>query len=367
MARPTPRTELLRARARLRGRMWPVVQTAAAAAAAWYAALLLLPAAQPLFAPIAAVIALGAATGSSGRRAFELVGGVILGILVADLIVHVIGTGPWQAAVMVVLAMGTAIAVGGGETLVAESAVSAILLATLQPAASGFPPERFLEALVGGGTALVIGVMLFPPNPALEVGRAINDVFAALGQALGRIAAALEAGDESAAADALTESRALDGRVDAVRRELAELRDTARIAPLRRRSRAQLARIERSLPHVDYAVRDTRVLARNVQRHVRGGHATPPALVEALNDLTVAVWELAAAYDDTRRDETVREVALAAAGRATELAEDARDLRLTEIGVQVRSLAVDLVRAAELASHELDALVDRPTEEMLSV
>ena len=87
------------------------------------------------------MIALGAATGQSGRRAFELVGGVILGILVADLIVHAIGTGPWQAGVMVVLAMTTAIAVGGGELLVAESAVSAILMATLDPGGQGSRPS----------------------------------------------------------------------------------------------------------------------------------------------------------------------------------------------------------------------------------
>src|SRR3954447_13103888 len=96
MPRPSVVAELNLARARLRGRLWPVLQTAAAAVAAWYVALALLPAGQPLFAPIAAVIALGAATGQSGRRAFELVGGVILGITVADMLVHAIGTGPWQ-------------------------------------------------------------------------------------------------------------------------------------------------------------------------------------------------------------------------------------------------------------------------------
>src|SRR5215210_5311893 len=136
--------------------MWPVLQTATAAVGAWYLALALLGGDQPLFAPIAAVIALGATVGQRGQRAFELVGGVILGILVADLIVGAIGTGPWQAGVMIVLAMGTAVAMGGSELLVAESAVSAMLIATLPGAASGIPPERFLEALVGGGVALVV-------------------------------------------------------------------------------------------------------------------------------------------------------------------------------------------------------------------
>ena len=62
--------------------------------------------------------------------------------------------------------------------------------------------------------------------------------------------------------------------------------------------------------------------------------------------LADAVWELAASYDDDRRVEQVRELAL---GRRRDappsLAEDARDLRLAEVVAQVRSVAVDLVRA----------------------
>jgi uncharacterized membrane protein YgaE (UPF0421/DUF939 family) len=45
---------------RLRLRSWPILQTAGAAVAAWFLATLLVPEEQPVFASIAAVIALGA-------------------------------------------------------------------------------------------------------------------------------------------------------------------------------------------------------------------------------------------------------------------------------------------------------------------
>lgn len=354
---------LLLARRRLRGRMWPILQTAAAAAAAWYLASALLGGDRPLFAPIAAVIALGATVGQRGQRAFELVGGVILGIAVADLIVTVIGTGPWQAGVMIVLAMGTAVALGGRELLVAESAVSAILIATLPRASSGFPPDRFLEAIIGGGVALAVSVLLFPPDPALHVGRALNRLFADLGRALGDVADGLEHGDPEAAERAQDRGQALDLHLIAIRQEQLELRETARFALPRRGARGQLERIERSLAPIDYAARDTAVLARNALRFLRSGAIAPAPLWEAVRELGDAVWELAAAYDDERRVEQVRTLALAAAARASELAEDARDLRLAELVAQVRSVAVDLVRAAERVSGMEDA---PRTEELLT-
>src|SRR4051812_1815473 len=93
------------ARARLRGRILAIVQTAAAAVLAWWLAVLILPDPRPAFASIAAVIAVGATNGERAGRAFQLVGGVVLGITVADLLIQLIGTGAWQIGVLVILAM----------------------------------------------------------------------------------------------------------------------------------------------------------------------------------------------------------------------------------------------------------------------
>ncbi len=98
------------------------------------------------------------------------------------------------------------------------------------------------------------------------------------------------------------------------------------------------------------------MLARNALRFLRAGAIAPAPLWEAVRELGDAVWELAAAYDDERRVEQVAHAgAREAAATASELAEDARDLRLAELVVQVRSVAVDLVRAAERVSGMEDA------------
>src|SRR3954467_8874719 len=153
---------------RLRGRLWPILQTALAATAAWYAAVLVLPDGRPSFASIAAVICLGASYGQRGSKALQLIAGVLLGITVASLLVSVVGAGPVQIGLLVVLAMGAAVLLGGGELLTAEAAVSAILIVSLDPGASAhFTLNRILEGVIGGGVALAVSSLLFPASPLL--------------------------------------------------------------------------------------------------------------------------------------------------------------------------------------------------------
>jgi Fusaric acid resistance protein-like len=352
------------ARARLRGRLLAIVQTAAAAVVAWYLATLLLPDPRPSFAAIAAVVAIGATHGQRAGRAVQLVGGVVLGVALADLIVHFIGSGGWQLGVMVVLAMSAAVLLGGGDLLVVEAGVSAILLVALDPgAAEGFSPNRILEAVVGGGAALAVTSVLFPPDPTLGAGRAAQSVFVELGRTLERVAAGLASRDGGALERALVDSRGIDPLIRAVEDELATGRETARYAPPRRGALVELDRYARSIAQVDYAIRNTRVLARHALRVARADGDVPARLPEALRDLSHAVWELAASYDAPAHADAARDVAVRAAGRVTALHELAPDVAM--IAVQARSVAADLVRAADLVAGVAEPADERPTEELL--
>src|SRR4051794_5782656 len=293
---------------RLRPRLLPILQTAAAAVAAWMLAGALLPDPRPAFASIAAVIAVGATFGERGNRAAQLIGGVVLGLAVADVIVRAIGDGPLQMGVMVLLAMSTAVVLGGGALVVVEAAVSALLLAAVDPATtagSALSPIRFAEALIGGGVALAVTSTFFPPDPALIVGRAVQAVFAELGRALERVADALAGGDAAAAEHALGAARAVDERIGALDDAFGAARETARLAPPRRGARAQIDLYGRTLAQIDFAVRNTRVLARNALRLLRAGRPSPE-LAAAVHDLAAAVWELAAAYDEPARSDAAR-------------------------------------------------------------
>jgi uncharacterized membrane protein YgaE (UPF0421/DUF939 family) len=351
---------------RLRSLLWRILETAAAAVAAWYLAKLLLGARETGFAPIATLICLGATIGQQRERAVELIGGVVLGVLVADLLTRLLGTGPPQVGLMVILAMAAAVLVGGGPMLMTEAGVSAIIIGSSQPSTVGVLPVRPIEALVGGAVAFAVHALVFPPNPLLHVGRAANAVFSGLGRTLEQLAEALKTADRSQAERALDAARELDGDVRALGDALAIGRETARSAPLRWPARTALARQQEIARHLDFAVRNTRVLARDSVRYTRSGSLPVPDLAEAVGDLGQALWALATAFEDPDAHEEPRRLALRAAARASEAMARHADITLTEIAGQVRSTAADLVRASEAGTADEIGLTQASTEEMLA-
>ena len=351
---------------RVRGSLWPIFQTAVAASAAWYMAVLVLGHEQPFVAPIAAAICLGATSGRQGRRAVEWVVGVAFGLAIADLIMFAIGTGTVQIGVVVALAMATAVFLRAGPLLVTEAGVSALLVITLDPSTAGPAPDRFLDALVGGCVALAVNSLL-PLNPNTLVRQAARPIFDDLKVALEEAASALAEGDPNRAESALRRTREIDARVAGLREALDAGYETARLSPSRRGSLKRLAPYAGAVDSLDLAVRNARVLARAAVGLVRRGEPAPGLLIEAVLDLARAVEDLAGYLEEPGREPEATEVAatkwfaLKAAGEATDALGERNDLPTSVLVGQVRSTAVDLLRASGMhldeAAGELDGAV----------
>jgi Fusaric acid resistance protein-like len=347
---------------RLRSSWLPILQTAVAACLAWFLAVLILGQERPTFAPIAAVIALGLAVGERGRRAVELTLGVAFGVALADLLVYVVGVGALQAGAVVVLAMGMAVFLGGGDVGVKEAAISAlIIMITFRSSQAGFPIERFLEALIGGGTALLINALL-PVNPERMVEDAAFPVFAESAAVLEEVADALEDGDVGRAQRAYVKAREIDARVSGLKEAVAAGRETARLAPPRRGSLGHMELYAGAADQIDLMVRDVRALARAALSVVQPEESAPERLLAAIRLLARAT-EALAAYLQTSGvppDET-RRLALEAAKEASTLLEEhedlARNLGVNGLVDQIHSSAVDLIGGTGMdRSEALQAL-----------
>ena len=308
---------------------WQILQTAVAASAAWVLATLILRYEEPpVFASIAAVISLGLAVGQRGRRAVALLIGVALGVIVADLIVVVFGIGAPQMGMLVALAMVVAVFFFGGEELIVnEAAISAmILVAAFYPSQkTGFPLERFLEALVGGGTALLVNALL-PIDPERMVRMAAHPIFGESVAVLEETAAALDEGDFERAQKALMKARAIDARVSSFKEALKAGRETARFAPPRRRALRHLELYAAAADQIDLTVRHVRILARSALGVVGTSNPAPQPLTVALHDLARATAALAAYLETSDNPEEARQFALKAAGGAAALLREREDL-----------------------------------------
>jgi hypothetical protein len=350
---------------RLRTNGWPILQTALAASLAYLLALVVLGNEQPFFAPIAAVISLGLTLGQRGRRAVEMVFGVAVGLMVADLIVRLIGVGPAQIGIVVALAMAAVVLFSERTLLVNQAAISAILVIVLQPPDAVFSPDRFLNALVGGGVALAVN-HLFPVNPERVVERAARPIFDELATVLEEIAAALERGDLELAERALRRAREIDDRVRGFGEALTAGYETARLSPTRRRALKHLEIYSTAGTRIELAVLNTRVLARGAANAARRGDTIPPPLPEAILCLSRAVRALAVFLEEPGPPDEVRRYALEAASKATALLQERHDLAISVLVGQVRAAAMDLLRSTGMdqasALKELEEAAGRASE-----
>ena len=332
----------------------PIVQCAVAAGLAWWLARQVIGHPQPFFAPIAAVISLGVSLGQRMRRALELVVGVSIGIGVGDVLISIIGTGPWQIALVVALAMSTAVLLDSGGVIVLQAASSSVLVATLLPPATAGGLTRMIDAAVGGLVGFVVAALL-PANPLAVAHRHGRVVLGALADGLRGVAGAVSRHDIDYASDVLAKARKSQASVNELRSALQAGQEIARFAPIRWRRRGDLDRYEKAAAPIDRALRNTRVLARRALSALRDDEPVPRPLPGMLEELAGAVVllrdELASGTEPLQSREATRAVAK----RSTVELLGEGDFSMQVVVLQVRSIAVDLLEATGLSRTEASA------------
>jgi uncharacterized membrane protein YgaE (UPF0421/DUF939 family) len=343
---------------RVRGVLPLAAQSAVAAGLSWFIAHDVIGRPTPFFAPIAAVITLASSVGQRLRRTTELVIGVAIGIGIGDALILLIGSGPWQIALIVFLAVVVATAVGGGTPLVVQAASSAVLVATLTPSA-GQPWARFLDALVGGGVGLVVMTLLLPLNPLTVVRRASEPALTALADGLHQIATGLADADPEVIQDALDRLRAAESSFAAFSAAIVAARENVALAPARWRSRGALGQYVDGANQITYALRNVRVLARRAITALDDEEPIPAALPASIALLGDAVELLAHEWAKGVEPVAARERALRAVADSGRAYDEGVGFSGGVIVAQIRTTAADLLRATGVDHADAPRLVRR--------
>jgi uncharacterized membrane protein YgaE (UPF0421/DUF939 family) len=345
---------------RLRYTLIPIIQSAVAAALAWLIASQLVGHVSPFFAPIAAVLSLGVSLGQRMRRSIELIVGVALGVLIADLLIAVIGRGTWQIGVVVALAMVVAVFAGGGPLVVNQAAASGILLVALTPAAQTgmVATDRFVDAIIGGVVGIAINAVFLPVNPVVVVRRAANRLLDGLTDSLEQLGKALETGDAELAKQALGVARQLEESLEQFDSDLVAGAEIARIAPVRWRMQGHLALYVDAIGDIDNATRNVRVLARRSATMLRVGESVDPGLPAAVYRLAESIRTLRNELAKGWEPRAARLGLVDAADLATATLSSGQGFSANVVVAQIRSTVHDLLLATGLTRADIDRLLD---------
>lgn len=333
-------------------RSWRIILQATLAASLAYAAALEIGHDQPFFAPIAAIATVAVSLAHRLRRSAELLLGNAIGILFADLLIAEIGTGVWQLGLVVAIALTTAIMAGGGPILIMQASSAGILIATLTPPTDAQPwnTGRFVDALIGGFVGLVVSALVMPVDPARHARQVTLPVITAIASGYRRVAAALIDGDPDGARVVLEDLRGTAPVLASFHAGLDATRESVRLSPWYWGQRQMLVTYTMAGGHLDNALRNLRVLARQASIALEREDHVPSEIARALSDLADGVEALGPALAGEGAVDPVRAVILDAVATATAATSDG--LFTAPMVAQIRLSASDLLQATDLTVGE---------------
>lgn len=334
----------------------PALVMAVCAVSAYYFSELLLGHQGPLFAATSAIIALGFSRDPRLRRVLEVGLGCTIGIAVGDLLLHWLGAGIWQAALVLFLSILLARFLDSGAIFTTQLALQSLLVVLL-PIPDGGPFTRSLDAVVGGCFALA-ATFLLPRDPRREPKDDLKEVLSELSLVLRECASAVSYNDSTTAWHALVRARSQQTRIDAMRQGLHGSVEIARLSPMYRRHREEVEGLAKLMVRVDYAMRSSRVLARRLASVINNAALSDAGsmhLADVLSETASAVDELGAALSDTKSRSTLSHARDALADIATRLHPSSLEITRMEgeaVVLLFRTLMVDLLEAADMEPSE---------------
>lgn len=338
---------------RIRSYLPSLLLAAVAAGLAYLLALLIFSSEHAMFAPIAAIVSTGLTAGQRLLRAIEITAGVVLGLVFADLLVRVVGLGPWQLSLAVFLAMTGAVAFRASPLMANQAAVAAVIVIALAPYQDAPPQVRLFDAMIGGAVAIVLNAF-FSPDPQKVAADRTRDTLEEVGSALHLMVRALEDTDLRRATEAQTKLNELDGARAAIEEALLAIGERLQLSRGRRRlsERRRLRAVQQVVERLDLLLTTARSMARATASTVRHGEAPDGRIVTAVDQYARALGDLRRWVGGQTSGEVVREHALRAAATASSTLTATQRPTSNVMVWQVRSAAVDLLRMTGLSHRD---------------
>ncbi|WP_313023716.1 FUSC family protein [Mobilicoccus sp.] len=334
---------------RLRERLFFITQIALSAAVAWFIARDVLGHTQPFFAPVAAVVALGFSFGQRLERAVQIVVGVAVGVLIGDIAVAIIGSGYWQLAVIVFSAMAIMTVVDGRVLPTTQAGVQSAMV-TILVAAPDQALSRWIDAVVGGGVALIAATVT-PATPLRRPREHTAEIVEEASDLFSETTISLRERDLDRAKRALDRARASEESLLTLESLADDGLSVIRSSPFRRHHLPAVQEIADLLVPLDRAMRNLRVLVRRATIALRQGEVVPKGYLDMVDELAQITAGMAEDLRARRLPDGHRS-ALYELGEMTTYVTSRPTLSSEVIRAQVRSIVLDLLMVSGLSFDE---------------
>lgn len=180
-------------------------KTALAAGLAWHVAGMI-GAVKPYFAPLAAILCLQVTVEESLWRGYQRVLGIVVGVVIADLTARYLGVHGWSIAALVLVGTGLATWLRLGVQAIPQVGVSAMMVLTIGGNQHQYAAERVVDTLLGAGIAVLVNMLVLPPDYRLQALASLRDAADGLAGRMTAMALWLQTGADPAAGESLRET-----------------------------------------------------------------------------------------------------------------------------------------------------------------
>ncbi|GAA1177623.1 FUSC family protein [Nesterenkonia xinjiangensis] len=344
----------------------PALQMTVAGVGAFALAETLLGHDGPLFAAVAALIALGFTKEPRLRKVVEVALGCTLGIFIGDLVLHFFGAGLLTASFVLFVSIMLARLLDNSSLLAMQMGLQALLVVLIPAPEGGLlgPFSRSADAVLGGTVAMLIA-LLTPKDPRREPIRELRRVVDDLTRALRETAKAIRTSESREAWHALIRCRGIQSQLDDAVAAVASAEELTRYSPAYRRHRHYVRRMGRLTEKMDLAVRSMRVITRRAVSMVDNASLTDEAtesLSSLLEEFADAVQLLSRAVSESgpasaQRMEVAQHGLSAVATRLHPTRLEIHTLEGESVVLMLRTMIVDVMEAAGLTHEEAEELL----------
>lgn len=165
-----------------------VLKTALAAGVAWLAALLIPGSSYPVFAPLAAILTMQVTIADSIEKGVYRILGVIVGVTVGGAIGSFFAVNTVTIFLAILLGISLSTAFHLNPQITSQVGVSALLM-LVYGQSGGYMAGRILETMIGSLVAVLLNVLISPPQASIAARQAVADSIGQLAQVLEQLVA----------------------------------------------------------------------------------------------------------------------------------------------------------------------------------